>query len=159
MALDLDDVREDILTPGLAIEVVRDERGLEEWVSVWFFPVPTDRRRSILDAMRQRGFGGDRPWQLFIGRLGDRPVACAELFAGEGVAALHHLVTLPAVRRQGIGTAMTLHVLRAARSLGYRVVVLTASPEGIGVYRRIGFQEYCWFSRYEWEPGAAGTST
>lgn len=54
---------------------------------------------------------------------------------------------------------MTLRVLRDARALGYRVAVLTASPSGIGVYRSLGFREYCLFSRYEWEPRENETDT
>jgi hypothetical protein len=42
--------------------------------------------------------------------------------------------------------------------MGYHVAVLTASSDGIGIYRRIGFREYCWFRRYDWEPGANGAS-
>lgn len=60
---------------------------------------------------------------------------------------MHYVVTLPEVRRRGIGASMTLRVLREARAMGYRVAVLTTSPDGIGIYRRIGFRAYCWFRR------------
>lgn len=153
MAVEIDRMREDFeIPPGLAIETVRDERGLEEWVSVWLFPVPDDARRVPLGALRGRGLGDGVPWRYYVGRLDGRVVATSELFVGEGVAAVHYVVTLPEVRRRGIGAAMTLHVLREARALGYRVAVLTASPDGIGIYRRIGFREYCTFHRYEWHP-------
>jgi len=39
------------------------------------------------------------------------------------------------------------------QALGCRLAVLTASDEGIGIYRRLGFREYCRFRRYEWESG------
>ncbi len=55
------------------------------------------------------------------------------------------------MRRAGIGTAMTLWLLREAWRIGYQVGVPTASPEGSGGYRHIGFQEYCWF---RWNEGA-----
>lgn len=153
MAVELDHLRDDVGTPrGLTIETVRDEQGLEEWVSVWLFPVPSDIRRICLGVLRQRGLGDALPWRYYVGRLDGQPVATAELFVGTGVAAVHYVVTLPEARRRGIGAAMTLHVLREARALGYKVGVLTASPEGIGLYRRIGFQEYCLFRRYEWSP-------
>src|SRR5437588_294535 len=93
---------------------------------------------------------GDAPsWRYFLGRLNGKPVATAKLFVGAGVAAVHHVVTLPEMRRRGIGTAMTLRVLHDARAMGYRVGVLTASPDGLGSYRRIGFRDYCWFRRYD----------
>jgi len=46
--------------------------------------------------------------------------------------------------------AMTLAALREARHVGYRLAILTASPDGVGIYRRIGFREYCTISRYRW---------
>ncbi|HEX4207488.1 MAG TPA: GNAT family N-acetyltransferase, partial [Ktedonobacteraceae bacterium] len=64
------------------------------------------------------------------------------------VACIGPVVTLPQARRQGIGAAMTLVVLREARAQEYRISVLTASPMGINIYRRIGFQEYGTFSVY-----------
>ena len=161
MAVELDRLQADVTAPPeLTIEPVDDERGLAVWVAVWLFPLPDDARRHALETLLRRGAGGGLPWRFYLGRLGGRPVATAELFVGAGVAAVHHVVTLPDVRRRGIGSAMTLRVLRDARALGYRVGVLTASADGIGSYRRIGFREYCRFRRYEWHPDqdAAGTA-
>lgn len=153
MAMEIAGMREDFAPPaGLSVEPVRDAHGLWDWVSVWLFPVPESVRRHHFDVLRQRGLGDDLPWRYYVGRLNGTPVACSELFIDRGVAAVHYVVTLPEQRRQGIGAAMTLHVLREARALGYRVAVLTASPDGAGIYRRIGFREYCWFHRYEWSP-------
>lgn len=150
MAVEIDRMRDDFAAPpGLTIETVRDEEGLRDWVAVWLFPVPQELRRRHLEVLLRRGLGDDLPWRYYVGRLDGQPVATSELFAGAGVAAVHYVVTLPELRRQGIGTAMTLRVLREARDLGYHVGVLTASPDGIGSYRRIGFREYCWFQRYE----------
>ncbi len=153
MAVELDRVWDGFDVPaGLMVEPVRDEDGLADWVSVWLFPVSDDVRRLYFDVLRQRGFGDHLPWRYYVGRLGGKPVATSELFVGEGVAAVHYVITLPELRRRGIGTAMTLHVLHEARAMGYRVGVLTASPDGIGIYRQLGFREYCWFRRYEWGP-------
>jgi GNAT superfamily N-acetyltransferase len=156
MAVEIDRMREDVAAPAeLTIETVRDERGLEEWVSVWLFPAPEAVRLFVFESMRQRGLGDELPWRFFVGRLGGRPVACSQLCAAAGVAGVQYVVTLPEVRRRGIGAAMTLQVLREARAMGYRVGVLTSSPDGLGIYRRIGFREYCWFHRYEWDGGRA----
>ena len=153
MALELDRIGADPAPPpGLTIETVRDERGLAAWVSVWLFPLPDDARRYLLPVLLERGLGDDLPWRFSLGRLNGAPVATTEIFLGEGVAAVHHVVTLPEVRRRGIGTAMTARALRDAHALGYRVAVLTASPDGIGSYRRLGFREFCQVRRYEWEP-------
>jgi hypothetical protein len=49
---------------------------------------------------------------------------------------------------------MTQAALREAEASGCRTVVLTASPYGVGVYRRLGFREYCQADTYVWWPDA-----
>ena len=44
-------------------------------------------------------------------------------------------------RGRGIGTALTSAVLAAGRDAGASIAVLTASPDGAGIYRRLGFAE------------------
>ena len=155
MAIEIDRMREDLEIPAeLTIETVHDAASLADWVSVWLPPVAEDVRRRQFSALLSLGVDETLPWQYFVGRLNGEPVATSEIFLSAGVAAVHQVVTMPSARRRGIGTAMTLKVLSEARDRGYRVGVLTASPAGQGVYRRIGFAEYCWFHRYSWRPGA-----
>jgi len=45
---------------------------------------------------------------------------------------------------------MTLMAAREARQAGYRIGILTASPMGINIYRRLGFKETCIVGTYEW---------
>ena len=80
------------------------------------------------------------------------------LVFGAGVAAVHLVVTLPEMRHLGIGTAMTLAVLREARTIGYRIAILTASPYGEGIYRRIGFRAYGTISKYSWQASGESSS-
>jgi hypothetical protein len=35
---------------------------------------------------------------------------------------------------------------------GYRVAILTSSPDGFNAYQRMGFQTHCTVSRYRWRP-------
>jgi len=152
MAVELDSIA-DIpeRPPSLTIEPALGDQGLRDWVNVWLFSVPLEAREPYFEALRRRGVGDDLPWRYFVGWLHGEPVAISQLFVAHGVAAVHYVVTKPEARRQGIGAAMTLRVLEEARALRYRVTVLTASPSGIRIYRRFGFQEYCWFRRYGWE--------
>lgn len=156
MAVELAHIHEQFSTPdGLTIQEVRDERGLHDWVCVWLGPAPEKTRKLHFAALLNRGLGDGLPWRYYVGYLDGKPAATSELFIGAGVAAVHYVVTLRELRRRGIGAAMTRHVLRAARDQGYRVAVLTASPDGHGAYQRLGFQDYCWFHRYEWQPNDA----
>lgn len=88
---------------------------------------------------------------MYVDQVSGQPVATAELFIAAGVVSVQNVVTVPRLRREGIGTAMTVHVLREAWRLGYWVAVLSASMDGIGTCRRLGFREYCRFRRFEWE--------
>ena len=69
---------------------------------------------------------------------------------GAGVAGLSSVATVPEARRQGIGTAVTLHLLEQARAMGYRIGVLFSSDMAVGVYRKLGFREYRKGSFYVW---------
>lgn len=50
---------------------------------------------------------------------------------------------------------MTQAALQEARELGYRVGILQSSRLGLGVYRQLGFTEYCQMSHYAWESETA----
>lgn len=136
----------------LTIEPVRDEAGLREWIDTWLFRVPAKIRDAQFQARRMLWLEPERPMHCFLGTWNGAPVATSMLYFGHGVAAAHHVVTRPEYRRRGIGSALTVRVLHEALARGYRVGVLTASPEGHGSYHRIGFRPYCSVRRYEWDP-------
>jgi GNAT superfamily N-acetyltransferase len=84
----------------------------------------------------------DAPLWLYVGYFGDVPVATAELTVGGGVVGLYNIITQPAYRRRGIGTAITLRPLRDARERGATTAILQASGEGARIYARVGFTPF-----------------
>jgi GNAT superfamily N-acetyltransferase len=150
MAVDLLGLNEDLRTPtGLTIEPVGDTEALRKWAhaGVTGFGQP----ETAVDAWIElfNGLGFDLPLRNYLGTLNGQPVATSQLLLGAGVAGIYVVATVPDARRQGIGAAMTLAPLRDARAMGFRIAVLGASPLGLGVYRRMGFQEYCRMSHYQ----------
>ncbi len=100
-----------------------------------------DAVRSPFAAIeRSLGWDGAMPYRRYLGLLGGQPVATTALFLGESAAGVYHVSTVPAARRQGIGTAMVRRALSDARAAGYRVAVLHASEAGSRVYRSLGFR-------------------
>jgi ribosomal protein S18 acetylase RimI-like enzyme len=150
MAADLRALNEDVATPpDLRIEPVQDVGTLKQWVHTFiagyvFFPPSSER--TFLDLYT--GLGFDLPQRSYLGLLNAKPVATSQLFLWAGVAGINCVATLPEARRQGIGTALTLAALRDARSMGYRIGSLQAAPMGLGIYRRLGFQECCRMNHY-----------
>jgi ribosomal protein S18 acetylase RimI-like enzyme len=84
----------------------------------------------------------DSVLRFYVGYLDGSPVAASELAIGGGVVGLYNISTREAFRRRGFGTAMTLRPLLDAKALGYTTAVLQASPDGIGVYTRVGFRPF-----------------
>ena len=95
------------------------------------------------------GLGFELPLRSYLGVLDGKPVATSQLFLGVGVAGIYVVATLPEARRQGIGSALTLAPLLDARAMGFRIGILHASPMGLSMYRRLGFQEYCRMGHYQ----------
>ena len=138
--LDWDSLRR--VPEGFRIERVKSDRGLEAFSRTFVeaFGVPEWAGRAWVDATKAFGVG-KAPWDLYVGWLGDRPMATNVLFCGAGVATVFAIATVEEARGRGIGAAITLAGLADAREWGYRYGVLFATELGAPVYRRIGFRD------------------
>lgn len=143
MAADLAQVSLDTATPAeLQIAPVSDAATLRAWMGVWGVDAPAHLLDLAAELYSRAGFAADRPLHHLLGYVDGQPVACAALFEALGITSVQHVVTRPAVRRRGYGTAPTQAVMRAARARGYRYCVLTSSALGMGVYQQLGFRPY-----------------
>jgi ribosomal protein S18 acetylase RimI-like enzyme len=151
MAADLLALGDDPPMPsGLEVTQVRDLSLLREWVNTFThaFVLPDEEREFLTKVETELSLERDRPRRLYLGLMEGEPVATSALFLGAGVAGVYAVATVPRARRRGIGTALTAVPLLDARALGFRVATLHASPMGLGLYRRLGFREYCVLDRY-----------
>ena len=143
------------LPAGCSIEEVESREALNEWIetsALTFAVIPHEIDPDYVAFERCLGWGSDRPYRRFLARLHGVPVATSAMFLGAGVAGLYSVGTLPAVRNQGIGTAISLAPLLSARAMGYTLAVLESSPIGYNVYARLGFREFCRVRSYLWSP-------
>lgn len=152
MAIDLASLPDQQTIPGLTIRRMDDpadfhlftgtftigfERPQEEWAS-W-------------DAVF-RDFGFDGPWRHFLAFLDGAPVATSSLFIAGDLGGIYNVVTLPAARGKGIGAAVTLAALIAAKEEGCTTVSLQSSEMAYNVYRSLGFAHCCDLTLYDWRP-------
>ncbi len=155
MALDIQSLRAaPPSVSGLTIREVASTEDLRAWytVNIEGFGYTEQTGRVYYEAYANLGCGAGRPWHHFIGWLGNRPVAIASLLLHAGVAGIYGIATIPEARRRGIGSAITLHALHAARANGYGVATLSPTAMGRNIYQRIGFQEVCKMQFYRWSP-------
>jgi GNAT superfamily N-acetyltransferase len=153
MAVDLLAIHEDVAaSTELVIREIGDTSGLEalRTIEMRGFGASSEAAQRYYDTYLHIGFGGSTPWHHFLGCLHDEPVAIASLLLHAGVAGIYGVATIPEARRQGIGAVMTLHALRMARAMGYRIAVLSPTEMSLQIYRGLGFQEYCTIRHYRY---------
>ncbi|HEX6850982.1 MAG TPA: GNAT family N-acetyltransferase [Candidatus Polarisedimenticolaceae bacterium] len=129
---------------GIEISRVATPDDLEAYARIlaenWSPPDPDVLRFHRLAAPRL--LAPASPQRLYLARLEGDPVATAEVTVAGGVAGVYNISTRTAHRRVGIGTAITYAPLRDAAREGIATAVLQAAPDGVGVYRRLGFSSY-----------------
>jgi GNAT superfamily N-acetyltransferase len=143
MALPLDGFEVEPPPPGIAIERVGDEAGLERWRDVQRQGLALDpvRAEAWWTAHRRPGFGENLPLVNWVATLDGRPVSAAALFDAAGVAGIYNVVTVPDARGRGIGRAVTSTAIAEGARRGRRLAVLGSSDLGLPMYRRVGFRE------------------
>ena len=102
----------------------------------------------------------DSPQWLYVGYLEGEPVATAEATVADGAAGLYNISTRPPYRGRGIGSMMTWRPLHDALARGCDLGVLQAAPEGVSIYRRLGFRPFGDITEYKpRRRGPAGEAT
>jgi ribosomal protein S18 acetylase RimI-like enzyme len=137
--------------PGLTVRRVRTADELAELARLsaanWAPPDPQVLRyfqrtaRLMLDPTA--------PQWYYLGWLDGEPVATAEATVHDGTVGLFGIATLPAFRGRGIGSAMSWQPLHDARTAGCDLAVLQAAPDGVGLYRRLGFTPFGDITEYK----------
>lgn len=150
MAMALADIDEEQASPaGVTVEQARTETELALWGQVFWaaHDLPPSAADSWLEAARRLRFRG-LPWEHWVAMLDGEPAGVGLSHIGGGVVGLYGVGTLPAARRRGVGSALTLVPMLGAREAGVRAAILHATPDGEQLYLRLGFREHCRISRF-----------
>ncbi|HEX5403239.1 MAG TPA: GNAT family N-acetyltransferase [Pseudonocardiaceae bacterium] len=138
----------------LSIIPVHDIPGIQAWVRMW----SGGGDGPGLDPTVRARIGAGPAFVHLLAVLAGVPVGCAAAFVGSPDRVggeVQHVMTVPGVRGRGIGTALTVAAMRAISARGLGTAVLTSSPDGLRIYRRLGFVQVGTMRRYLWSPSAA----
>jgi len=129
--------------PGLRIARVREPAVFARFGDIVGagFGMPPEVTVKMVEIFGRVGFGPEQPWQHDLGVLDGEPVAAASRYLGANAVGIYNVVTQEDARGRGIGAAMTRAILREAMATGRRLAVLTSSPDGEPLYRKLGFVE------------------
>jgi len=154
MAIDLRSLDNSPAQANLHIKKVATEEDFNEWIQpiAKAFEFPKEGIEPYVTTFHKLSLDEHCRWHHYIGALDGKTVGGSSLFLGAGVAGVYNVATLPKARKQGVGTALTLAALQDARKMGYSIGILQATEMGLGIYRRLGFKEYCKFSHYIYLP-------
>lgn len=141
------------LPQGATLEPVVRPDQLDDWLAVMnaAYGWPDTRKTAIVRSMYVADLSlpaDARDIHHFLIRLDGTAAACSSLFVGGGEAFVTNIGTNPATRGRGLGSAATVATLDLARAMGRAAATLTASLDGRGVYRRLGFREAGLLERY-----------
>lgn len=152
MAIDLGTLSPGALPQGVRVDEVADSATLKvcSRTAASGFQLPLEAADGYIRFVESYGYGPSHRW--FLGSLDDVAASVALVVMHERVAAVYCVATLPGMRGRGLGKAVTLTALLAAKEAGYEVAVLEASDMGLPVYTKLGFRELCKLRTMTWQP-------
>ncbi len=156
MAVELDSLNEHLpAADGVTILPANDDASWSAWCEAMAAGYEIPAARADFAKEHWHNLLSKAPVQMISSYTAwkqNQPVATSLLMLGGGVAGIYAVSTIPAERRKGIGAQVTLHALKAARDLGYKLGILQSSEMGFRVYSSLGFREYCRITSYRWKP-------
>lgn len=131
--------------PPFHVTSVTDRELLARWVGIYAESngAPDWIATELLALFGATDYCSAGPLRLYLGWQADQPVATAATFGHADSVGLYEVATLPAFRRQGIGTSITVQALNEARQQGYTLATLVSSSLAEQLYRKLGFTDYC----------------
>jgi len=119
---------------------------MENDLQTWSIPLlygfeSTPEITEIYTARHQSASMKNQGLYHFSGFVNDTVVSSLSLSCLDGYARIDDVSTMPAEQKKGYATQLICAALKYALSLNINTCFLEASSSGLGVYKRIGFEE------------------
>lgn len=86
---------------------------------------------------------GEKKLRHFIAFYDGTLAAASTLFLSNDSVMLHNLATKNNFKKLGLGTALTLYMMKEAKLQGFKHCFLDSSDEAFNLYKKLGFKVYC----------------
>ena len=141
MALELSQLKPLPLPQNATIEPVNEE-NIDIWAKVIALANQIPRTRMAMLQKIYEPTLESSVWRHYLAKVGGAGVATCSLLHSNStpdVVGVYWVATAPKFQRQGLAVGMTSRLLLEAQQ-GYRWAVLQATPAGLPLYRRLGFE-------------------
>lgn len=86
--------------------------------------------------------------RMFVGHVNDDPAGICFTINAEGIGGIYDIVTNPTYQKRGIGTFMTKLAIEKLKQDKCQIVGMQASVDGMGIYKKLGFESFGEFKVY-----------
>lgn len=86
--------------------------------------------------------------KMLLGVINGNPAGICLSINSDGIGGVYDIVTHPSYQKRGIGTFMTKLAIKQLKEDGCRIAGMQASSKGVGIYQKLGFQEFGEFKVY-----------
>ncbi|CAG0950542.1 hypothetical protein ANAEL_00043 [Anaerolineales bacterium] len=113
------------------------------------FKFPEGEAKTYFEDMPSDWLDDSSPACLFLaGRDESKPVSIGAIIEGADIPGIYVMATLPEHHKKGYGKAILTRLLAEAKVAGYKMIALTASKAGYGLYSQFGFYHLFDFDFY-----------
>jgi ribosomal protein S18 acetylase RimI-like enzyme len=129
------------ISPAITIMRVTNSKIMQDFLSIIIEIVPHESK-AITRFFQQAGpiiCDAKAGIEYYVGYLGVKPISTCSVFFSEDIAGIFDIIALPESRGKGIGSAMTIAAINAAKNRGYNTCVLTATNDAKYLYEKLGF--------------------
>ncbi|MBN1414805.1 MAG: GNAT family N-acetyltransferase [Bacteroidales bacterium] len=130
---------------GLTVKKIRKEKDIHDWtgiVELCLFNRERLDRKTLVELARSE------KCSLYTGFMDGKAAGTLLSFTQNQIMGLYMIATLPEFRRKGIAWQLTNTAMKDAADKGCTHAVLQSTKQGLSLYHRAGFQEYCNFAIY-----------
>ncbi len=131
---------------NLDFRFVQSEKDFEKWQHIILksFHISDEEKSKILPRYFQ--YAGIH--LLLAGFDKETLTTAMMIFEKNACAGIYFIATLPEHRRKGLASSCLHHAINYCHSSGIKNIILHAVPQGISIYQKLGFKEYCNFDFY-----------